>query len=54
MSAYEKFTIDIQYRDLTRKPTYIVIVATSSKYGDYFAGSTTSVLLLDEFELSFD
>jgi len=54
MSAYEKFTIDIKYRDLNRKPTYIVIVATSSKYGDYFAGSTSSVLLLDEFELGFD
>lgn len=54
MSAYEKFTIDLKYRDLTKKPTYIVIVATSSKYGDYFAGSTSSVLLLDEFELGFD
>ena len=54
MSEYESFTIDIKYRDLTRKPTYIVIVATSSKYGDYFAGSTSSVLLLDEFELGFD
>ena len=54
MTEYEKFTIDIKYRDLERKPTYIVIVATSSKYGDYFAGSTNSVLLVDEFELGFD
>ena len=54
MTEYEKFTIDIEYRDLKRKPTYIVIVATSSKYGDYFAGSTNSVLLVDEFELGFD
>lgn len=54
MGTYEKFTIDLKYRDLTRKPTYIVIVATSSRYGDYFAGSTSSVLLLDEFELGFD
>lgn len=54
MDAYEKFTIDLEYRDLTTKPTYIVIVATSSRYGDYFAGSTQSVLLLDEFELGFD
>ncbi len=54
MTQYEKFSIDIKYRDLTKKPTYIVIVATSSKYGDYFAGSDTSLLLLDEFELGFD
>lgn len=54
MDEYEKFTIDIQYRDTITKPKYIVIVATSSKYGDYFAGAVGSVLLLDEFELGFD
>ena len=54
VEQYEKFTIDIKYRDITRKPKYIVIVATSSRYGDYFSGSTSSVLLIDEFELGFD
>lgn len=54
VEQYEKFTIDIKYRDTERKPKYIVIVATSSKYGDYFSGSTNSVLLIDEFELGFD
>lgn len=54
VGQYEKFTIDIKYRDTERKPKYIVIVATSSKYGDYFSGSTNSVLLIDEFELGFD
>ena len=53
MSDYEKFTIDLKYRDLTRKPTYILIVCSSSKYGDYFTGSTSSVLLLDEFDLTY-
>lgn len=54
MSSYEPFTIDIEWRDTSRKPKYIVIVATSSKYGDYFAGGEKSVLLIDEFELGFD
>jgi len=54
MPEYEAFSIDLVYRDLTRKPTYIVIVASASKFGDYFAGSTESVLLVDEFELGFD
>lgn len=54
MDKYEKFSIDLSYRDTTRKPTYIVVVASSSKYGDYFSGSTSSVLLIDEFELGFD
>lgn len=53
MSSYEKFTIDLKYRDLTKKPTYILIVCSSSKYGDYFTGSTSSVLLLDEFDLIY-
>lgn len=53
MSEYEEFTIDIKYRDITRKPTYILIVCSSSKYGDYFTGSTGSVLLLDEFQLIY-
>ncbi|MCC8174795.1 MAG: PCMD domain-containing protein [Odoribacter sp.] len=54
MDAYEEFTINIEYRDITRKPTYILIVATSSKYGDYFTGSTDSILWVDEFELGFE
>ncbi len=54
MDSYEPFTIDIEWRDTTRKPTYIVIVASSSKYGDYFAGGEGSTLFIDEFELGFD
>ena len=52
--GYEKFTIDIEYRDTVRKPTYIVLVASASKYGDYFTGSTSSVLYLDEMDFIFD
>ena len=53
MSNYERFTINLKYRDLTKKPTYILVVCSSSKYGDYFTGSTSSVLLLDEFDLIY-
>lgn len=51
---YTQFRIDLQYRDQTTKPTYVLIVASASKYGDYFTGSTSSVLLLDELELVFE
>ena len=51
---YTAFTIPLTYRDLTTKPTYVLIVASASKYGDYFTGSTSSVLLLDECELVFE
>lgn len=51
---YTQFRVDLEYRDQTTKPTYILIVASASKYGDYFTGSTESVLLLDELELVFE
>lgn len=53
MDKYEEFTIDLKYRNLEKKPTHILIVCTSSKYGDYFTGSEKSVLLLDEFNLVY-
>lgn len=51
---YMPFNIDLRYRDYATKPTYILIVASASKYGDYFTGSTSSVLLMDECELVFE
>ncbi|WP_075559844.1 PCMD domain-containing protein [Parabacteroides timonensis] len=54
MTEYEKFEIDIKYRDTNRKPSYILIVASASKYGDYFTGGEGSKLYIDEFELGFD
>ena len=52
-SGWKEFTIDLVYRDLTRKPKYIIIVASASKYGDYFTGSTSSVMYIDDFELVY-
>ena len=51
--VWKPFTIDLQYRDLTRKPKYIIIVASASKYGDFFTGSKSSVMLIDDFELVY-
>ncbi|MDE7074518.1 MAG: PCMD domain-containing protein, partial [Odoribacter sp.] len=54
MDDFESFEIKIKYRDLTKRPTYILIVASASKYGDYFTGGVGSRLWVDEFELGFD
>lgn len=54
MSEYERFEIDLKYRDLNRKPSYILIVCSASKYGDYFTGSDSSVLLIDEMDLIYE
>ncbi len=51
--GYVRFTIPLVYRD-NRIPTYAVISAAASMYGDYFTGGVGSVLLLDEFELVYD
>ena len=51
--VWKPFTIDLKYRDLTRKPKYIIVVASASKYGDFFTGSKSSVMLIDDFELVY-
>lgn len=54
IKEYTRFRIDLQYRDETTKPTYALIVASASVFGDYFTGSTSSVLLVDELELIYE
>ena len=53
-SDYKQFKINLTYRDYFTRPKYILIVASASKYGDYFTGSTSSVMYLDECELVFE
>ena len=53
-SSYKDFTIELDYRDMTRTPKYIVITACASKYGDYFTGGVGSTLWVDEFEFVYD
>lgn len=49
-----EFEIPLDYRSLDRIPTYIVIVASASKYGDYFTGSTSSIMWIDDLELIYE
>lgn len=51
---YTPFEVVLNYRDTKRVPHYIVIVASASKYGDYFTGGDGSVLLVDDFTLNYD
>lgn len=51
--GWKEFDIPFEYHNLTQKPTHIIIVCSSSKYGDYFYGSDSSVLYLDDFELVY-
>lgn len=46
--------LELEWRDYKRTPKYILIVASSSKYGDFFTGSDKSKLWVDNFELIYD
>ena len=50
---WQEFNIPFEYHSLTTKPTHLIIVCSASKYGDYFYGSDSSVLNLDDFELVY-
>lgn len=54
MDSYEEFEIEIEYRSTSIIPSYIMITCASSKYGDYFTGSSSSVLYVDQFSLDYD
>ncbi len=51
---YIPFEFTLDYRSTSHKPTYVVIAASASKYGDYFTGGNGSVLYVDDFELLYD
>lgn len=49
---WEEFTVPLKYHTTTEKPAYMAIVCAASKWGDYFYGSDSTVLYLDD--LSFE
>lgn len=51
---YIPFDIELDYRSTSRVPTYILVTASASKYGDYFTGGAGSVLYIDDLELMYD
>lgn len=53
-SSYQQVTIPLTYRSTNRTPKMIVVVASASKYGDYFIGGEGSTLWLDELELVYE
>lgn len=61
VNEYTKFELPVEYSDKTKYPDKIAIVATSSRYGGYFDGTTVigqlalgSTLYVDEFSLSYE
>ncbi|MBQ8673155.1 MAG: PCMD domain-containing protein [Bacteroides sp.] len=46
--------IVLEYRRKNSTPKYIVVVASASKYGDFFAGGEGTKLWIDNFELIYE
>lgn len=47
-------TITLKYKNTELAPTHIQVVASSSKYGDYFTGGVGSTLTLDNIRLIYE
>lgn len=54
VTTYKQLEIPLEYRATNRTPKYIIVVASSSKYGDYYIGGVGSKLWLDEMELVYE
>lgn len=53
-NEWKEFTVTMTYKDLTPQTQYyLIIVCSSSKYGDYFTGSTGSTMYIDDLELIY-
>ncbi len=51
---WTQVTIPIDYVVTDVRPTHIIVVCTGSRYGDYFTGSTQSLMYVDDIELLYD
>jgi hypothetical protein len=53
-TEYKQVDLNLTYRYTNRKPNYILVVASASKYGDFFVGGEGSKLWVDNFELIYE
>ena len=55
-NGYTEFTMPLQYKEsqFDEQPTHLIVVCSSSKYGDYFTGGEGSTLYVDDFSLVYE
>ena len=49
-----EFTIPLDYKDKAKIPSNIILVASASRYGDYFTGGAGSTMWVDDIELIYE
>lgn len=54
-TGWKQIEVDVEYYPEYEgeQPAYLLLIASASKYGDYFTGSTQSVMYLDDLELVY-
>ena len=53
-SAWHEMTLPIEYKSFESDTSYLLLTFTCSGYGDYFTGSTSSWMYVDDIELLYD
>ena len=51
--GWVEFTLPLDYRTTSKIPTHLIIIFTGSRFGDYFTGSTQSLMMVDDLELIY-
>lgn len=51
--GWVEFTLPLEYKATDVVPTHMIIICTGSRFGDYFTGSTHSLMLVDDFKLIY-
>ena len=51
--GWVEFTLPLEYTTTSKVPTHLLVVFTGSRFGDYFTGSTESLLIVDDIELVY-
>lgn len=54
IDEWTQVTIPIKYKATDIEPTNLLVVCASSRWGDYFTGSTRSEMWLDDLELVYE
>lgn len=54
VTSWTQESIQLKYKNTEVAPTHILVVASSSKYGDFFTGGVGSTLVLDNMKLIYE
>jgi hypothetical protein len=52
-SEWAEYLIPLDYHDMDKIPTHIIVSCAASQYGDYFTGCSSSKLWIDKVELVY-